>query len=94
MASILASSAFAVDMNEQDKQYHFEACSALQASGSLILKNKFKMSSWEAGFYSAVGTMLIGAAKEYAIDKQADPKDLQADAMGVSFAFPIVFVKF
>jgi hypothetical protein len=85
---------FGLEIDERDKQYHMEASYALQASSSLILKNKFKLSSWEAGLYGALGTLALGTAKEYAFDDKADPQDLQADAVGVGFAFPIVFFNF
>ena len=91
---IFTSSAFAMEIDERDKQYHMGASYALQASTSLVYKHHYKMSSWEAGFYGALTTLAIGAAKEYAFDKQADTQDLQADAMGVGIAFPVVFFDF
>jgi hypothetical protein len=91
---LFTSHCFAVEMDERDKQYHMGASYALQTSSSLILKNKYKFKAWQAALYGALGTLAIGVAKEYAIDKQADPQDIQADMLGVGIAVPVVFFEF
>lgn len=83
---LVCASAQAVDLDQQDKQYHFTGSYVLGASGAMLLKSQFKLSTWEATLYSALGALAVGFAKEYTVDKRADQRDIQANMLGVGTA--------
>jgi hypothetical protein len=69
-----------LNLKQSDQQVHFVAGYALTFTGANIMKKK--LGFVESLLYSTAGTIGIGAAKEYIVDKRPSRGDFWATTLG------------
>jgi hypothetical protein len=87
---VVAASSSETDPVAVDKVAHFSVSYSMTLSGALLLE-KLDLPRWQAVAIAGGATFLLGLAKEYVIDAQADPYDLAADGLGVGVGAGFVF---
>lgn len=83
-------SASAVDLTERDKNMHAGLSFQLTATSNHTLR-KLGLTKTTSSAISAGAVFFLGLLKEFAIDRKADQRDIQADAVGTALGAVIPF---